>query len=477
MHTVQPIHLNPRIERALARPEEASTPAKGRWPSSGEARIWLPLIDALQIALIGPILASFRSPTGFEMAKMLVLGLVVAGLALTIRSVLRFAFTPTQVIRADIQPMARPVLTATAGTAITFGLLGLAMWLLGVAQTLLPLNLYYWAGTAICLTALIHLAIPFVQADRSSGVVVLGPPGQIDVPERDLAAQGCALIAALADDGTEALDRIEEMAAAGTVRVVILTHPAAERPRIAQVCQRLSDIDVRVCRYLSADSLGIEAVTAQSHFLVDLLPPPLTEAQQFAKRAFDVVLLVGAIAFLAPVLLVAACAIKIDSPGPVLFRQWRFGLGGRPTLVYKFRTMRTDLGDSTGAVRTATRDPRVTRVGRILRRTSIDELPQILNVLRGEMSIVGPRPHPTHMKVEGSFYFEAVSRYRTRHRVKPGITGWAQINGSRGEVDTLAKARRRVELDLWYLSNWSPALDLWIVLRTAFGGFANFHAD
>ena len=135
-------------------------------------------------------------------------------------------------------------------------------------------------------------------------------------------------------------------------------------------------------------------------------------------------------------------------------------------MIYKFRTMRTDMGDPTGAVRTLARDSRVTSVGRVLRRLSLDELPQFINVARGEMSLVGPRPHPTHMKVEGNYYFEAVVAYRARHRVLPGITGWAQINGSRGEIDTLEKARRRIELDLWYIANWSPVLDLWIILRT-----------
>lgn len=471
MSTLPSICLDPRIERALSRPEDA-VPARGKDRPPFKWRLWLGLLDAAQIALVGLLLTlSDSSPS--RAAKMLTLGLIVAGLALTIRSALRFAVTPTQV---GIQPITNLVVTATAGTAITFLLLGVTMWLLGVAQTLLPVALYWWAGVSVVLTALIHLAVPLVEAGRPSGVVVLGPRGHTEAPAQHLTAQGCTQVVTLTDE-TDGLDRIEHLAAEGKIRIVVLTHNPADRQRVAEICRRLSDIDVRVCRFLSADSLGIEAVTAQSHLVVDLLPPPLSEGPLLVKRALDIILALAAIAFFAPVLIGTAIAIKLDSPGPVLFRQWRFGLGGRPTLVYKFRTMRTNLGDSTGAARTTARDPRVTRVGRILRRTSIDELPQILNVLRGEMSIVGPRPHPTHMKVEGSFYFEAVSQYRTRHRMKPGITGWAQINGSRGEVDTLAKARRRVELDLWYLSNWSPALDLWIVLRTAFGGFATFHAD
>ncbi|MDT8263354.1 sugar transferase, partial [Roseomonas sp. DSM 102946] len=191
----------------------------------------------------------------------------------------------------------------------------------------------------------------------------------------------------------------------------------------------------------------------------------------------DIALVMASLPLIAPVLIMAAIAIKLDSPGPVFFRQWRFGLGTQPVQILKFRSMYTDRGDTTGEARTTARDSRVTRVGRILRRTSIDELPQLLNVLRGDMSLVGPRPHATHMKVEGNYYFEAVEHYRLRHRVKPGLTGWAQVNGSRGEVDTLDKAYRRVDLDLWYINNWSITLDLKIIFKTVFGGFATLKAD
>jgi lipopolysaccharide/colanic/teichoic acid biosynthesis glycosyltransferase len=139
--------------------------------------------------------------------------------------------------------------------------------------------------------------------------------------------------------------------------------------------------------------------------------------------------------------------------------------------------MYADRGDPSGEQRTIARDPRVTRIGRFLRRTSIDEMPQLINVLRGEMSLVGPRPHATHMRVDGLYYHDAVAGYRFRHRVKPGLTGWAQVNGWRGEVDTMEKAHRRLELDLWYIQRCSLALDTWIVLRTAFGGFASPRAD
>jgi exopolysaccharide biosynthesis polyprenyl glycosylphosphotransferase len=263
------------------------------------------------------------------------------------------------------------------------------------------------------------------------------------------------------------------------VVALAMTGPDAA-PRIATVCERIADQPVRVCLALDAASLAHvpRALTCFGRFaLIDLVADPHGGLDGAAKRAMDLAIGGAASIALAPVLALAALAIRLESPGPALFRQWRFGLGSRPILVFKFRTMRVDGCDATGERRTLACDPRVTRVGRFLRRTSIDELPQLINVLRGDMSLVGPRPHPLHMRVGGAYYFEAVERYRARHLVKPGITGWAQVNGSRGEVDTLEKARRRMALDLWYLDNWSLALDLRILLRTALGGFASPRAD
>ncbi|MFT8246073.1 sugar transferase [Roseomonas sp. BN140053] len=196
-----------------------------------------------------------------------------------------------------------------------------------------------------------------------------------------------------------------------------------------------------------------------------------------AKRVFDFVIALCALALLAPLMVLVMTAIFIDSPGSIFFSQLRFGQNGRLFRIWKFRTMHVAVSDASGGQRTLAWDPRVTRIGRFLRRTSIDELPQLLNVLLGHMSLVGPRPHTPHMRVEGVHYHEAVPNYHLRHLVRPGLTGWAQVNGSRGEVDTMAKAHRRVDLDLWYVENRSAYLDLRIVLRTAVGGFLSLRAD
>lgn len=184
------------------------------------------------------------------------------------------------------------------------------------------------------------------------------------------------------------------------------------------------------------------------------------------KRIEDMVLSSVALILLSPVMLLVALAIKLDSPGPVLFRQKRYGYNNRLIEVFKFRSMYQNQSDFTADKQTTRGDPRVTRVGRFIRKTSLDELPQLFNVFAGSMSMVGPRPHATATKAAGILFEEAVQEYTARHRVKPGITGWAQINGYRGETDTLEKIEKRVEFDLEYIENWSVWFDLYILFRT-----------
>ena len=196
-----------------------------------------------------------------------------------------------------------------------------------------------------------------------------------------------------------------------------------------------------------------------------LTRPPLTRLQQAEKRAFDLVVASLGLVLLAPFFVLVALAIRLESPGPALFRQTRYGFNQEPFRIFKFRTMRT-LEDG-ATVKAATRnDPRVTRIGALLRRTSVDELPQLLNVVAGDMSIVGPRPQAM---AHDQLYVERIARYARRHNVKPGITGWAQVNGLRGEIRSDEDIQGRVEHDLYYVDHWSLWLDLKIVLATAFG--------
>jgi putative colanic acid biosynthesis UDP-glucose lipid carrier transferase len=199
-----------------------------------------------------------------------------------------------------------------------------------------------------------------------------------------------------------------------------------------------------------------------SAICVELHRGPLTAVERAAKRCIDVLLAGIALITLLPLLAAVAFAIKLDSPGPVFFRQKRCGFNGRSFGIYKFRTMLV-MEDGPSIVQATAADCRVTRIGKWLRRTSIDELPQLFNVLDGSMSLVGPRPHAV---AHDSEFDKVVWNYAFRQRVKPGLTGWAQVHGCRGPTPTAALIERRVEYDLWYIDNWSLRLDLAILLQT-----------
>jgi putative colanic acid biosynthesis UDP-glucose lipid carrier transferase len=193
-----------------------------------------------------------------------------------------------------------------------------------------------------------------------------------------------------------------------------------------------------------------------------VLESPYDGPRAALKRLSDVVLATLALLLLWPLMLGLAVAVRWDSPGPALFKQRRLGCNGQVIEVWKYRTM-TVMEDGERIEQARQGDARITRLGRLLRRTSLDELPQFINVLQGRMSVVGPRPHAL---AHNEHYRRLVTGYMVRHKVRPGITGWAQVNGLRGETDTVDKMRRRIEHDLYYLQNWSLLLDVQVVLRT-----------
>jgi putative colanic acid biosynthesis UDP-glucose lipid carrier transferase len=249
------------------------------------------------------------------------------------------------------------------------------------------------------------------------------------------------------------------------VREVYITLPMGMQPRITELLTALQDSTASI--YYVPDVFGITIVQGRLQDVggvpvVGLCETPFTGLNAALKRAEDLVLGSLILVLIAPLMAAVALGVRLSSPGPVLFRQRRNGLDGREITVWKFRSMRTM--EDGPVVRQATRDdPRITRFGAFIRRTSLDELPQFFNVLQGEMSIVGPRPHALAHNAE---YRELIRAYMVRHKVKPGITGWAQVNGHRGETDTLDKMRARLECDLEYLRHWSLALDLRIIART-----------
>ena len=220
----------------------------------------------------------------------------------------------------------------------------------------------------------------------------------------------------------------------------------------------------------------MQSTCAQARSTPKVGPWPTRGAALLLKRQIDVAVAGVALIVLSPVLALIALLIKLDSPGPVLYRQARHGRNEQVFTLLKFRTLRIEsCAPATGPFRQVMRDdPRVTRAGRVLRWLSLDELPQLVNVLRGEMSIVGPRPHPLALN---EHYATMIDGYLSRHQVKPGLTGWAQVNGLRGETDTLDKMERRVQYDLYYVERWSLGFDLRIMARTLRFGFIHSHAE
>ncbi|OKP29587.1 undecaprenyl-phosphate glucose phosphotransferase [Serratia fonticola] len=263
-----------------------------------------------------------------------------------------------------------------------------------------------------------------------------------------------------------------EMARAGVIENVYISLPMKDEAIIQKVVEELTDTTCSV--FLIPDVLTFNILQSRTEEIngvpmVSLFDTPMNGLNKILKRTEDIVVSSVIIAFISPVLVIIGCMVKFTSEGPVLFKQTRYGMDGKPISVWKFRSM--NVMENSGVITQATMgDKRITSVGKVLRKTSLDELPQFFNVLLGDMSIVGPRPHAV---AHNEQYRTLIKGYMLRHKVKPGITGWAQINGWRGETDTLDKMEKRIEFDLEYIRNWSVFLDLKIIFLTVFKGFIN----
>jgi Undecaprenyl-phosphate glucose phosphotransferase len=254
-----------------------------------------------------------------------------------------------------------------------------------------------------------------------------------------------------------------------SIDLIIVAIPLSAETRLLQILKRLWElpVDIRICGATSTLKLSPTAYTYLGKLpLLTAFERPLSGWDAVVKSLVDRIIALAAIIALSPVMLAVAAAVKLESKGPAIFKQKRFGFNNQLVEVFKFRSMYTDMSDAAAAKLVTKDDPRVTRVGRIIRKTSLDELPQLFNVLIGTLSLVGPRPHATQAKAAGSLYNEVVDGYFARHKVKPGITGWAQINGWRGETDTHEKIEQRVKHDLEYINRWSIWFDLYILAKT-----------
>jgi len=249
------------------------------------------------------------------------------------------------------------------------------------------------------------------------------------------------------------------------VEMIFISLPMSSQPRIQKLMDELPDTTTSI--YFLPDIYIFDLMQARFDYVGDIPVVAMNESpfvgiDGVVKNASDFILALVILILLLPFMLCIALAVKVTSPGPIIFKQRRYGLNGEEIVVYKFRSM-TVAEDGPNVVQAKKNDQRFTKIGAFLRRTSLDELPQFINVLQGRMSIVGPRPHAV---AHNELYRKLIKGYMLRHKAKPGITGWAQVNGWRGETEGLDKMKGRIEHDLYYLKNWSIWLDLWIILRT-----------
>ena len=255
------------------------------------------------------------------------------------------------------------------------------------------------------------------------------------------------------------------------VDMLLISLPMTAEARILDMLRKLwiLPVDIRIAAHATRLKFRPRAYSHIGNLaMLDVFDRPITDWDSVAKRGFDIFFATLALLLLWPVMVATAIAVKITSKGPALFIQKRHGFNNEIINVYKFRSMYTELADPTAAKAVTKGDPRVTPVGRFIRKSSIDELPQLFNVLKGDLSLVGPRPHAVQAQSHNRIYADVVEGYFARHRVKPGVTGWAQINGWRGEIDSDEKIRFRTAFDLYYIENWSLWFDFRILVKTPF---------
>ena len=355
----------------------------------------------------------------------------------------------------------------------------------------------YWMGSILFLVILFRcsllLILRFMRARglNERRVVILGA-GVLGVKFANTVQQalwtGFNIIAFIDDHADKKPSHIHQIPVIQTpvnvseylsqqgVDEIWLALPLHAEDRVKEILYQLRHQTITTRLVLDIFSLDLlnHSITEVAGFpVLNLRSSPMTGINRLIKAFEDRMLAILILIFISPLLLIISMAVKCTSKGPIFFKQQRLGWDGRIIKIYKFRTMYEHIEEEGRITQAKWGDTRITTLGKFLRRTSLDELPQFLNVLQGRMSIVGPRPHAL---MHNELYKDSVHTYMQRHRVKPGITGWAQINGWRGETDTLNKMQKRVEYDLYYINNWSLGFDLQIILLTLFHGFFNRNA-
>ncbi len=443
-------------------------------------------LDFLIVLLIGlasawPILQTASTPSIFTSlaAIFVVAAITVAQLAS------RWAYT-IRSLSSFQQQVSQIVVGLVFAFATAFGLWVIA----GFSLDLLPPPVV-WLAMSAALIGLIRFGLSrLIGVWRSAGrlvrraVIVGGGEGaRLILDELQPASESALRVLGIFDDreGGRSPDSVGGIAKLGNfdaleafcrkrdIDLLIVTVPASAEARLMQILKTVMTVPVEIRVSALGSRLRLTPTAYRSVEGIPMLPimdRPLNDWDRVVKNLEDRILGALLLAAAAPLMALIAIAVKATSRGPVFFKQHRYGFNNELIEVYKFRSMYVEPTDETATKLVTKSDPRVTRVGAFLRKSSLDELPQLINVVLGQMSLVGPRPHARSAKAAGDLYQDVVDTYGARHRMKPGITGWAQINGWRGETDTREKLERRVEYDLDYINRWSVWFDLFVIIKT-----------
>ncbi len=477
-----------KTPRAIVRAAETSVglPMSGTMSQSvivGSVR----LVEALLVGLIGLVahviyLEEFPKPLHLA---------AVASVTFVVIAI--FQARGVYALQAFRSPSGIGLRMLTSWTLV-FLLAFASLFLLKVGDQFSRVWLVSWFAIGGAVLGVERLALSLVIArmarsgrfDRRTAIVGGGPAAESMIRALDAQADiGIRIVGVFDDRGDDrttdvvagypklgTIDDLVEFARRTQLDLVIFTVPISAEGRILQMLSKLwvLPIDIRLAAHASRLRLRPRSYSYIGNIpVLDVFDRPIADWDLVLKWLFDKIVGTLTLLALSPVMIATAVAVKLDSKGPVLFRQKRYGFNNDLIEVYKFRSMYVDQSDIAAAKLVTKDDPRVTRVGRFIRKTSLDELPQLFNVvLKGNLSLVGPRPHALQAKAANELYDKVVDGYFARHKVKPGITGWAQINGWRGETDTQDKIQRRVEHDLYYIENWSVFFDLQILAMTPF---------
>ena len=481
----RPVSRETVIRAATATPERRINPA-----------LIFPIVSLLENAIIAltGLVAFLRIGNSNKSSELIIILLGVAILSLNLLRSQKLKNSPERVLKSSLL---RRLLLPLLSIPFPISIAAFFVAILEQPQDdianyfFLGQSLWYWTALSTVAVVIIHISIWYVlRRWHARGVLVqaiaivgagehsdrlvrwlnhayplsIEIVGVFDDRQRERAAQLPLrhLLRGTVDD----LLRVPQHMQIDRV-LVALPHAAEER--LLQILRKLRRLpaDITLAPDLIAFAMAEESGPKVCPLpLFDVFARPLKMGEELGKTIFDRVVAAGLILLFLPVILIIVLAISLDSPGPILFRQARYGLGHQIITVLKFRTMYSELSDPGCFRQTEVGDPRTTRVGRWLRRMSLDELPQLFNVLRGDMSLVGPRPLATEMRVEDKLNHDLVSEYCLRHRIKPGITGWAQIHGHRGAINSRESLEQRILYDLYYIDNWSFWLDMRILVLT-----------